>query len=97
MLSVRRITRSNPNGLKWLVLGVLAWAQLGIAAHSFEHDADELFAACSVCAQLDRDDVLPEASATLAPASPQSTRLRSEPDASEFAPRFSLYSARASP
>jgi len=94
---VRQAVRSNLYGLKWLVLAVLAWAQINIAAHSFEHHADDLHATCAICVQLDRDDAPPALSAALSPVSPTAASVLFDADSTESTLGFSLYSARASP
>ena len=91
------VSRSNVRALKWLVLAALAWAQVGIAAHTLEHHADDVHATCAICVQLDRDDVSPAFSAPLACISPAPASIPSDADTTESAEGVSLYSARASP
>ena len=91
------VSRSNVLALKCLVLAALAWAQISIAAHQFEHHADDSHATCVICVQLDRDDVPPASSAPLSCDSRTSANVPSDADANESAEGFSLYSARASP
>ena len=45
----------------WLVVLALAWAQIALAAHQFDHAAGEIAETCQVCAELERSDdpVLP--------------------------------------
>jgi len=91
------VSRLKVCALKCLVLAALAWAQVSIAAHQFEHHADESHASCAICVQLDRDDVPPACSAPIPCVSPTSSSIPSENGATKSAEGFSLYSARASP
>ena len=43
-------------GAFWLALFSIAWLQLSVAAHQFEHVAELLDDSCQVCIQLDRAD-----------------------------------------
>ncbi|MDG2376085.1 MAG: hypothetical protein P8M18_07015 [Woeseiaceae bacterium] len=40
----------------WLSMLMLAWLQLTMASHQFDHVADYFSDSCHVCAQLDRVD-----------------------------------------
>lgn len=51
LTSPRRLQRTT-----WLSLVALAWLQLTMANHQFDHVADYFSDSCHVCAQLDRVD-----------------------------------------
>ena len=91
------VSRLKVCALKCLVLAALAWAQISIAAHQFDHHADDAHASCVICVQLDRDDVPRACSAPLSCVSPTSASVPFDADATGFAEGFSRYSARASP
>ena len=97
MSTGHHVSRLKVCTLKSLVLAALAWAQISIAAHQFEHHADESHASCAICVQLDRDDVAPACSAPLSCVSPTSASVPSDTGAIKSAEGFSRYSARASP
>ena len=49
LISPRRVHRAT-----WLSLLTLAWLQLTMASHQYDHVADYFSDSCHVCAQLDR-------------------------------------------
>jgi hypothetical protein len=48
---IRRLRKAS-----WLALVSLAWLQLAVASHQFDHVAGYLDDSCHVCVQLDRTD-----------------------------------------
>lgn len=43
-------------GALWLALFSIGWLQLSLAAHQFDHVAQQIDESCEVCVQLDRAD-----------------------------------------
>ena len=43
-------------GAFWAALFSIAWLQLSVAAHQFDHFAEQIEDSCHVCVQLDRVD-----------------------------------------
>ena len=59
MLKNNNWSIQNPvRGATWLALVSLAWLQLTLASHQFDHVAEYFADTCHVCAQLDRTDDL---------------------------------------
>ena len=54
----RRSDRSRIRGATWLALVSLAWLQLTLTSHQFDHVAEYFADSCHVCVQLDRTDDL---------------------------------------
>ncbi|MDJ0940508.1 MAG: hypothetical protein QNJ00_12170 [Woeseiaceae bacterium] len=84
-------------GAKWLVLLALVTSQFALAAHQFEHAADDVDEACGVCLNLDsRDDVL---TSPAQPVGAPAIAFLPRVDVATVSPavRFSRYNARASP
>ena len=48
--------RNPVRGATWLALVSLAWLQLTLASHQFDHVAEYFADTCHVCVQLDRTD-----------------------------------------
>lgn len=70
--------------LVWLALLVVAWTQVAIAGHQFEHSGTAAADTCEICVQLDRSDgaLLPDA----APASPSATQHPTTVPATKYRP-----------
>lgn len=53
----RRNTRTGMTGnwqLMWLAVFIVAWTQVAVAGHQFEHSATTVADTCETCAQLER-------------------------------------------
>ena len=62
MADTRRLRKAS-----WLALVSLAWLQLTLASHQFDHVAEYFDDSCHVCVQLDRvDDVAVDHAVTVA-------------------------------
>ena len=49
----------RPRGAYWVALVALAWLQVSLASHQFDHAAGDFAESCHACVQLDRlDDVV---------------------------------------
>ena len=84
------------SAIKWLILAALAWSQLALAGHQFEHEAAEPADDCTICVQFDRDDTLidePQVSAP--PTTADTVSVAIVAVAPTAAPNF--FRARASP
>ena len=80
-----------------LLLVLLAWSQLSMAAHQFEHSLDEAAESCSVCLLFERqDDVIPAADRK--PTAPAHSPVVSVPVQADCPiGAFKPYLSRASP
>ena len=66
----RLIDRKQLRRTCWLALLALAWLQVSLASHQFDHVAGDFADSCHVCVQFDRfDDTVaePPAAATVLP------------------------------
>lgn len=92
------VDRYERRGAVWLALLAVAWLQLAVAVHQFDHAAEYLGETCSVCVQLDRtndatvDHSVPD---TLRVAS--TSRARESASSSVAAPFVPGFRSRAPP
>ena len=89
-----QLARTAP--LRLLVL-LLAWSQVSLAAHQFEHSIDDVAESCNVCLQFERyDDVVTIAECQVSvPAA--SHALAAHALTAFHASAFTAYLSRASP
>ncbi len=98
MLARSRQVRFDPAIVRWLLVALLAWSQLAVAAHQFEHDITETGGEfCDLCVKLDRtDDALADAESAR-PAAGGATRGLVDAVGFEPAHHRAHFRARASP
>ena len=89
-----QLARTAP--LRLLVV-LLAWSQVSLAAHQFEHSIDDVAESCNVCLQFERyDDVVTIAECQVSiPAA--SHAVAAHAPAAFHASAFTPYLSRASP
>ena len=93
----QRITRKWLPRASWLALLSLAWMQLAIAGHQFEHSA-AYTDVCEICVQLDRlDDLVAELPAALEVPGPAGHPAIALAEVSVDNPRFTCFKSRAPP
>lgn len=59
MKALNTATRTRTTGkrqLMWLALLLVAWTQIAVAGHQFEHTGAGAADSCEICVQLDRTD-----------------------------------------
>ena len=88
---------ARPKRWALLVLVAIAWTQLSVAAHQFDHDAHAGAEACTVCIQLERldDATLQSDAAQLTSTIPAAVPLL--PQTANPSRSFRHYASRAPP
>ncbi len=83
--------------LMWLALLLLAWTQIAVAGHQFEHTGAGAVDSCEICVQLDRTDgaLLPAGAMPCLAVSKQS--IATPVAACRAVPFTPAYSSRAPP
>ena len=85
-------------GAFWLALFSIGWLQLSLAAHQFEHVAQQLGQSCEVCVQLDRaDDAAVDSSPTTLAERAGDPLARQAPASVAAATRTVSFDSRAPP
>ncbi len=79
-----------------LLLVLLAWSHVSLAAHQFEHSLEDSGESCSVCLLLERhDDLAPADDAMSAPTASPVVAVPAQREFRSLA--YALYLSRASP
>ena len=75
----------------------LAWSQVSLAVHQFEHSIDEIGESCSVCLQFERSDDALAATGSPVPSPWVSTAAAGQDAVAARVETLSPYQSRASP
>ena len=97
MLRNRQTPHSRANSLSWLLLALLAWSQLALAAHQFDHSMADAGDTCAVCLQFERNDDAPVDTLEVSLSPPPTTPVPEHLQAAFRTYAFSHYASRASP